>query len=179
MALIIETGQGVADADSFISLADARTLAANFGLTISTDDTEAEIQLRRGYYGLLLSEKSLQGERTFDIQTGIFPRKRVYSNCKQVDEESIPQSVKMAQISYAEAINAGYGTNSVSNGQDLKSFTVDDVYSEVYQDGSSAKTNSTIQGVDNALYPLTLAGFANSPCGRNQGFGGLTRTEFF
>ena len=178
MALIIEDGTGVANADSFLTLADARTLALNYGLTLATDDTEAEVQLRQGYNGLLVSEPSLQGVRTHDVQTGIYPRTGVYSNCVAVDGETIPQSVKLAQLNYSSAINSGYGTNTVDNGLDLSGFNVDGVYSETYQDGNT-KTNSTIQGVDNALYPLTLQGYANSPCGRNAGFGGITRTEFF
>jgi hypothetical protein len=178
MSLIIEDGSGVVDADSFLTLVDARTLALNYGLVIATDDTEAEVQLRKGYNGLLVSESSLQGSRTHTIQTGIYPRINVVSNCVDVDSETIPLSVKLAQLNYSDAINSGYGTNTVDNGLDLSGFNVDGVYSETYQDGNT-KTNSTIQGVDNALYPLTLQGYANSPCGRASGAGGLTRTEFF
>jgi hypothetical protein len=176
MTLIIEDGTGVADADSFQTLAEARALALNYGLTIATDDTAAEVQLRQGYIGLLVSERTLQGARTHTIQTGIYPRTGAYSNCNLVDSETIPNSVKLAQLNFADAINSGYGTNSVDNGLDLSGFSVDGVYSETYQDGNT-KTNSTIQGVDNALYPLTLQGYANSPCGRSSG--GLVREEFF
>ncbi len=178
--LIVETGSGVIDADSFLSLVDARVLAEIYGLTIDADDTKAEVQLRNGYRGLLTCEASLQGTRTHDIQTGIYPRLSVLSNCVAVDSESIPLDVKLAQLNYSDAINGGYGTNTVNDGLDLKSFNaVQTTYSEVYQDGAKAKTNATIQGVTNSLYPLTLAGYANSPCGRNAGLGGLTRTEFF
>ena len=179
MALTVEDGTGVADADSFLTLADARTLADNYGLTLAVDDTEAEVQLRKGYRGLLTYEASLQGTRTYDIQTGIYPRVGVSSNCVNIDSDVIPVDTKLAQLNYSDAINSGYGTNTVNNGQDLKSFDVDGVYSETYQDGARVKTNSTIQGVTNALYPLTLQGYANSPCGRANGAGGLTRTEFF
>lgn len=177
--LTIETGQGIANADSFLSLVDGRALAESYGLTLADDDTEAEVQLRQGYNGLLVSEPSLQGTRTHSIQTGIYPRTGVLSNCVEVGSEDIPLSVKLAQLNYSSAINSGYGTNSVNDGQDLAGFNVDGVYSETYQDGGGKKTNSTIQGVDNALYPLTLQGYANSPCGRANGAGGLTRTEFF
>lgn len=179
MPLIVEDGTGVANADSFLTLVDARALAANYGLELDADDTKAEVQLRGGYRGLLTYEPTLQGERTHAIQTGIFPRTGVISNCVPVDGEDIPLDVKLAQLSYSDAINSGYGTNTVDNGQNLKSFDVDGVYSESYQDGSNVKTNATIQGVTNSLYPLTIQGYANSPCGRNQGLGGLTRTEFF
>ena len=167
--LIIETGLGVANADSFLSLVYARALAESYGLTLAATDPEAEVQLRQGYNGLLVSEPSLQGLRTHVIQTGIYPRTGAYSNGNAVDSEDIPLSVKLAQLNYSDAINKGYGTNSVSDGQALSGFNVDGVYSETYQDGGGAKTNSTIQGVYNALYPLTLQG----------GAGGLTRTEFF
>lgn len=179
MSLIIEDGTGVIDADSFLSLVDARALAESYGLTLAVIDTEAEVQLRNGYRGLLTYESSLQGTRTHTVQTGVYPRINVYSNCVVVDGEAIPLDVKLAQLNYSSAVNGGYGTNTVDNGQNLASFNVDGVYSESYQDGSSVKTNATIQGVTNSLYPLTLAGYASSPCGRANGAGGLTRTEFF
>ena len=179
MSLIVEDGTGIANADSLLSLVDARALAESYGLTLDADDTKAEVQLRNGYRGLLTYEPSLQGARTHEVQTGIYPRTGVYSNCVAVDSESIPLDVKLAQLSYSDAINGGYGTNTVDNGQDLKSFDVDGGYSETYQDGATSKTNATIQGVTNSLYPLTLQGYANSPCGRANGAGGLVRTEFF
>ena len=180
MALIIEDGSGVADADSFTTLANARTIAANYGLTLDADDTLAEIQLRRAYLGLQTCERDLQGFRTHSTQTGIFPRDGVYSNCVEVDSESIPIAIIMAQVNFADALNSGYETNEVDNGQNLAGFSaVNGVYSETYQDGSTTKTNSTIQGVYNSLYPFTLQGYAASPCGRAAGFGGLVKEDFF
>lgn len=177
MALVIEDGTGVPTADSYQTLADARTLAANYGITLPTDDTEAEVSLRQGYRNLLTQESTLQGSRTHDVQTNIYPRTGVYSNCKAVDSNAIPEDVKFAQLYAASAIAGGYGQNTVNNGQSLKSFNVDGVYSETYQDGSSQNTNAIIQGVVNSLYPLTKAGFAASPCGG--GSGGLHRDNMF
>lgn len=176
MALIIENGTGVANADTFVLLADARTIATNYGITLPADDTEAEVSLRQGYRNLLTQEALLQGSRATDTQNNIFPRTGVYSNCKQIDSDAIPEDVKFAQIYAAEAISGGYSQNAVNNGQRLSSFNVDGVYSESYQDGSSVNTNAIIQGVVNALYPLTKAGFASSPCG---GGGGLYRENMF
>ena len=180
MALTTEDGTGVANADSFLSLVDGRALAEQYGLTLDADDATAEVQLRNGYRGLLTQESTLQGSRTYDVQTGIFPRTGVYSNCVAVGSSEIPLDVLLAQLNYSDAINNGYGTNTVNDGMDLKSFNaVQTTYSETYQDGARAKTNATIQGVTNSLYPFTLQGYANSPCGRANGAGGLTRTEFF
>ena len=176
MALIIEDGTGVADADSFLSLVDARALAANYGITLPTDDIEAEVLLRNGYLGLLTIEPQLQGFRAHDIQTNIYPRTGVYKNCVAVGGDSIPNEVKLSQLYQADAIQSGVSTNGVISGQKLKSFSVDGVYSETYQDGSSASLNAVVQGVQNQMYPLTKIGYQQSPCG-NSGLGGGVNRE--
>lgn len=162
MALIVEDGTIVAGADSFLSLAEARSMATNYGLTLPDDDTEAEVVLRQGYLMLNKDEKTLQGSRISPIQTGIVPRNDLYINGFLVANNVIPVDVKMAQLNAGDAINAGVSTNSVDTGQKLASFTVEGVYSETYQDDSKQSTNSTIQGVYNALYPLTKAAAGGS-----------------
>ena len=169
---IIEDGTVVADADSFLSLIDARALAVQFGLTLHADDTEAEVILRQGYLNLLQRERTLQGSRISAIQTGIYPRSNVLNNCFLVDSDVIPNEVKLGQIYASDAIGSGAETNNVNTGERLSGFDVSGVYSETYQDGSRQSTNPSIQGVYNSLYPLTKAGFQASPCGTG---GGLSR----
>ena len=171
MALTVEDGTIVPDADSFLSLVDARSLATNYGITLPDDDVEAEITLRNGYMLLLQEERNLQGSRVSAEQTGIFPRKGVLQNCFDVASDIIPQEVKMAQLYGADAINNGASTNNVDDGQRLKSFNVDGVYSETYQDGSSSSTNASIQGVENQLFSFTKAGLSAANCGGTGGFG--------
>ena len=170
--LIVETGAVIPNADSFTSLVDARTLAANIGLTLPVDDTEAEVVLRQGYLNLLQRERTLQGSRISAVQTGIYPRSGVLNNCFPVDSDAIPNDVILAQLYASDAINSGSGTNEVQTGEKLSGFNVQGVYSETYQDGSSQSTNPSIHGVYNSLYPLTKAGYQASPCG---GGGGLYR----
>ncbi len=174
MALIIETGDIIPNADSFTTLIDARVLAANYGLTLPIDDTEAEVKLRQGYLNLLQRERTLQGSRVDAIQTGIYPRSNVLNNCFLVDSDVIPKEVILAQLYATDAINSGAETNNVNTGERLSGFNVTGVYSETYQDGSGQSTNPSIQGVYNSLYPLTKAGFQASPCGTG---GGLSRVS--
>ena len=61
MALIIEDGSIVANANSFISLVDARAYAATIGLTLPVDDTEAEVTLINGARYVNSQEPSFQG----------------------------------------------------------------------------------------------------------------------
>jgi len=178
MALTVEDGTIVPNADSFLSLVDARSLAASYGIALPDDDTEAEITLRNGYLILLTEERNLQGSRVNAEQTGIFPREDVLQNCFEVASDIIPQEVKMAQLYGADAINNGASTNNVDDGQRLKSFNVDGVYSETYQDGSSADSNASIQGVDNQLFPFTKAGLSAANCGGVGGFGQLNANNF-
>jgi len=173
MPLIVEDGSVVANADSFLSLVDARSLSANYGLELPADDTEAEIVLRQGYLNLLTYEARLQGSRISAEQTGIYPRSGVLNNCFPVDSDVIPQEVKLGQLYASDAFTKGTSDNTVNTGEKLSGFKVVGVYEETYQDGSSANLNATIQGVSNSLYPLTKAGLAASPCG--SGLGGLNR----
>jgi len=175
MALIVETGSGVADSDSYLSLVDARALAANYGITLPTDDVEAEVLLRNGYLGLLPMEPQLQGRRTHDIQTNIYPRTGVYKNCVAVDADSIPNELKLAQLYQAEAIQNGAGTNTVNSEARVKSKSLDGVFSKTYMDGSSAPLNAVVQGVQNQMYPLTRIGYQQSPCGGGGYGNGLGR----
>lgn len=175
MGLIVEDGTVVPNADSFLSLIEAQNLAFNYGITLPCDNNEAEVALRQGYLNLLNQERNLQGSRISPEQTGIFPRKYVYNNCFAVASDSIPNEVKLAQLYASESIANGTEVNEATSGERLKKFDVQGVYSEEYQDGSRQNLNATIQGVVNSLYPLTKAGYANSPCG--QGAGGLNRTN--
>ena len=170
MALIVEDGTVVANADSFQTLANARVSAANIGLTLPVDDTEAEVVLRQGYLNLLQQERTLQGSRISAIQTGIYPRSGVLSNCFDIAADVIPSDVIMAQLYASDAISSGAETNNIKTGEKLSGFSVGSgAYSETYQQGTSQSTNPSIQGVYNSLYPLTKAGLASSPCGTGGG----------
>ena len=178
MSLTVEDGTVVPSADSFLSLVDARALAINYGINLPVDDLEAEVTLRNGYLLLLTEERNLQGSRVSAEQTGIFPRKDVLQNCFDVASDVIPADIKMAQLYAADAINSGATTNNVDDGQSLKSYSIDGVISETYQDGSSESTNASIQGVDNQLFPFTKAGLSAANCGGIGGFGQLNANNF-
>ena len=177
--LVIENGNGVSNANSYISLAEARIKATDYGIKLPEDDTEAETALRQGYLNLNVNENLLQGNRSYHQQTGSFPRVGMVVHSFPVDNNVIPEDIKLAQVYAAEAISGGYDMNSVDGGQELASFSVDGVYSESYQSDSKSKTNSTIKGVYNTLLPYTKSaiGFGQSnyrtPVTRYRGYGAL------
>ncbi len=174
MTLIVEDGSVVANADSFLSLADARELAYKYGLSIATVDNDAEIQLRNAYLSLNNYEGQLQGYRVSSEQTGIFPRYGVQKDCYVIDSDVIPNEVKLAQMYQVDAVASGsYSNISVASGGRLASFEVVGAYKESYQDDSNTNLNATVQGVYNSLYPFTKS----ASCGGGYG-NGLGREEF-
>lgn len=174
MSLIVEDGTVVESANTFLSLSDARSLADDYGLTISDSDPVASVQLRQAYLALANHEQQLQGSRVSANQTGIYPRSGVEKNCFELASNVIPLEVKLAQIYQVDAINSGsYETNNTDSGDKLASFEVVGAYKESYQTDSNTRLNTTVQGVYNSLYPLTKAG----KCG-SSGYGSITREEF-
>ena len=158
MALTTEDGSIVAGADSYITLVDARTLAANYGLTLNTDDTVAETQLRQAYSWITTYyERRLQGDRISAAQTGALPREYMYAHRYLIPSNAIPDAFKMAQVKIAAGVEAGIDLNQVKTSADLKSFNVQGVYSEEYQDGQSTVTRAQFASVSDLLYPYTKA----------------------
>ncbi len=157
----------VANANSFISLADARVMATDMGISLDADDTIAETQLRQSYYQLVRSyQNRLQGNTVSQEQTGIFPRLNVYANGFLVPSDSIPVDVQRAQLEYANAINSGADFNKTADDQELAEFNVQGVYSEKYKDGSTARTTPRVPAVSQWLQPYMMSS-------------GLQREEFF
>ena len=112
MALIVESGAGLADADSYISLADARTFAANYGITLPADDTEAEIALRQGTQYVDLQEPCFVGERLTDDQALAYPRD---------DDGGMPSALGKATVYAAAEFALGTDVRASDDGKAIAS----------------------------------------------------------
>lgn len=123
MPLIVEDGTCVADADSWVSLGQARTLAASYGFTLPDDDDEAETVLRFG--ALWLSNNfHWKGSRACSVSLLAWPRTGV-TDCEDaaVADDAIPLQIKIAQV-YAAA-NRTVLNPIVTPGQQVKREKVD------------------------------------------------------
>lgn len=112
LMLIIEDGSQVANANSYTELANARTVAAFYGITLTTDDTALENNLIAAYNWLNTLESQYQGVRLSDIdtdtsQTGVWPRKPVYIRGNLQDGNSIPLELIESQVVAAYAAESG------------------------------------------------------------------------
>jgi hypothetical protein len=152
--IIVETGQIISGANSFVDLPDARTQIEALGLTLDTDDEKAKAQLTQGYYQLKRSYQSrLKGQIVSQEQTGIMPRLYVEANGFNVDSDAVPQDIINAQLAYADSINRGSDLNQTAKGQEVSSESLDGVGSKTYKSGSTSRTTPLVPAVTQWLQP--------------------------
>lgn len=108
MALIIEDGTIVANADSYVTLAAYQAYGAARGWTLGTDDAADEINLRRAFDGIN-RQWSYRGELVNEAtQAGAWPRyMSAFSSGYVVPSNEIPQRVKDAQCELAYLVQGG------------------------------------------------------------------------
>lgn len=117
MSLIIEDGTGVAGADSYVTLEEARAYAASRGLTLSSTDATLESYLRRATDYLEAQRDKYKGHKTDATYPLQWPRKCVYIDCTPIDSDVIPAELKQAQIQLAAAINSGIDIMPTATGE--------------------------------------------------------------
>lgn len=102
MALIIETGAGVPDADSYASLAELATYATSRGITLTAaTDTAKEVLLRKAADYLDTLEPKFRGSRVEADQALAWPRSDVLLYGVAFAEDAIPDQLIKAQCQLA------------------------------------------------------------------------------
>lgn len=94
--LTLETGEGLANADSLVTLAEVRAFASSRGKVVSSDDTVLEPQVRIAHDYLVAIEGRLQGWRRTSGQALPFPRDGLILFGFLVPDGTIPTAVKNA-----------------------------------------------------------------------------------
>ena len=122
MALVVESGVGLADADSFISLEGARAFAAKFGITLPADDTAAEVALRQGCQYVELQQKCFSGSRLTTTQALSWPRTGA-TNAYGVEyaDGDMPAQLGYAQAYAAAEYAAGTDVRATDDGKSIAS----------------------------------------------------------
>lgn len=162
MALIVEDGSIVAGADSYISLADARTFADKFGLSLPADDTAAEVALRNGAGYVGLQESMMCGSRVSAAQELAYPRQGVSLYTFPVASNSIPAQVIKAQVIAAAEYGAGTDVRASSDGRATSLERVEGAVTVEYFNNGNTGATTTITAAIDALRPLL--------CGLNNGW---------
>ena len=161
MPLIVEDGTIVPGADSYISLDDARELAAKYGRYLPADDTMAEAALRNGAIYIGLQEPMMCGSRVSASQSLAFPRTGISLYGFPVANDSIPDQVKLAQIIAAQEYGNGVDVRASTDGRATSMERVEGAVTVQYFNNGSSGATTTITAAIDALRPLL--------CGLNNG----------
>lgn len=107
MALIPETGAIVADADTYVTVAEATAFALKRGVELPADEDAAEILLIKAMDWLESLSVRYQGCLVSSTQSLQWPRTGVIINGFEFAEDAIPRALKNAQCQVAMDIYAG------------------------------------------------------------------------
>lgn len=100
MAIIVEDGSNVANANSFVTRAEAIAYALLRGITLANDATTDVLLIKAMDY--LESKRTYYvGKFTYDFQLLSWPRSGVYIDGLAFPEDEIPQQLKNAQMQLA------------------------------------------------------------------------------
>lgn len=161
MALVVETGNIVPGADSYISLSDARALAAKYGYALPADDTEAEAALRNGAMYVGLQEPAMCGRRVSAAQSLSFPRTGISLYGFPVANNVVPDQIKLAQLIAGVEYGSGADVRASSDGRVTTMERVEGAVTVQYADNGNTGATITITAAMDALRPLL--------CGANNG----------
>lgn len=162
MALVVEDGTGLPNADSYQALVDARASALNLGLALPADDTEAEVALRNGARYADRWEPQFSGSRLKDDQALAYPRSNAYRcygrNTIDISNDAIPQEIIDAQL--FAAVEYGKGTNlmPVDDGLSVKLNEVSGAVKQEYFDNGKTGAEITITQAVDAMSSLLCVG---------------------
>lgn len=140
MALVVEDGSIVEDANSYNTEAEIIAYAAIYGVTITTEEAENLVLQNRPY----LDTQVYQGSQvSFGVQSLPFPRDDVYIEGNLLDNDTIPATLKKAECEAALLLKLGNDLMApITKSNYVKSETFA-VFSKTYKDN----------GVDTPIFP--------------------------
>lgn len=154
MALIVEDGSIVANADSYISLDDARALAVKWGLKLPSDNDEAEVALRKAaVYYIGLKEDLFTGNRVSDSQSLSWPREEATRFGVDLADDSIHPDIQLAQVEAAAVYGSGTEVRPADDGRQVTSESIGGAMSISYKN-TSDDNNIAITQSDDLLNPF-------------------------
>jgi hypothetical protein len=140
VALIIEDGSIVPNANSYVTVAEIKAYADLRGMTYPAD---AQIEQNAILATDYLQSKCYLGELVEETQPLLWPRQDVWVNGYELSSTSIPNDLKNAQIELALAAYTQSLLNDGSDtGENIKSEKTDMIETQYYEGGKSSVFNS-------------------------------------
>tara|TARA_R110000764_G_scaffold232802_1_gene325414 strand:+ start:1187 stop:1681 length:495 start_codon:yes stop_codon:yes gene_type:complete len=152
MALIIEDGSIVANANSYVTDAEALVIADNLSIDLPSDPAEREKALKQGTW--YIQGKCFKGDYVEALQPVAFPRSNMYINGFEFPNDDIPVQVKNAQVAAASGYFLGANTAVVNDGKEIKKEKIDVLVVEYFENGKTS-SGDKITFADQWLQGLT------------------------
>ena len=153
VTLIVETGAGVANANSFVTVEVVKAYAANRGVALPAEDDAVAIQLIKATDAIKMYSNRLAGTLVSGEQALPYPRSNVpvpgYPGYVYEDE-TLPPALMEAQLQFALAINAGVELFPTISGKFIKRRKIGPIETE-YSEAVQADGRTTAPGAYNAL----------------------------
>ena len=164
MTIIVEDGSIVPNSNSYTDLANARVVAASYGLSLPVDNTEAELALEIGQKWILQQESTLQGSRLEATQSISYPRTPVELYGFPLDKNTIPQELIDSQV--VASVEQGAITGSILtpvSRENIKKEQLEGVGEvEYFSGGSATSVSGNILTALSILEPLTKSALSSS-----------------
>jgi len=154
MAVIVEDGSIVANANSYIDEAYARAYASARGVTLPVDDAELDILLIKAMDYLEGKRAEYQGDKTDPLNQELqWPRTDVKIDCVEIDADFMPKELKQAQAQLSIELFNGIDIQPTQSGGFVKKEVVGPIETE-YSEKIGVSITPTITAVDALLAPL-------------------------
>ena len=115
VSIIIETGAGLENSNSYVSIEDAKKFFINRGSDISNDDDIAVMLIRATDY---LERLCYLGNKASPGQALAFPRADLVVNDTPIASNVIPGEIRKAQLFLAHAVSEGFDISGNSSHSD-------------------------------------------------------------
>lgn len=152
MALIVEDGSIVADANTYLTEAEANTLLEGYGFVLTPATAEANLRTAAQY--LESFRRLYQGAKVSSAQTLQFPRQGLLIDCFLIASDTIPEQLKIAQALAAYEESVGKNLQATSNGQTIIEKSVAGAVTVKYADHSQNSAQLNFPQIDTQIEPL-------------------------
>lgn len=142
------------NANSYLSLVEARALAEQYAYELPVNDVEAEKALIKGFRYVESFETSMCGTRTTTTQNTSQPRSGVDIRCQPFPDDAFPQELLIAQVIAAQY--QGSGTDISGGTDDGKAIASEQAgkVSISYFDNGKTGSEVSIPEFDSTIKPL-------------------------
>ena len=163
MALIIENGSRVANATSYVTLAEARAYASARGVTLSAVDAEVESKCILAMDFIEALRDRYQGLKVAYDQALQFPRYPLTIDSFTIPSTSIPLALKQAQCQLVIELNNGIDLTPTGDGKFLVREKIDVIENEwAPGSGSSSPVLTKFDSLISPLFKTPNGGLVSS-----------------